>query len=268
MESVPRIESTGCPMWASSCTQTGKRQRNEDFIRIDRIIEGESGSECLLFLLCDGMGGGVAGDRASVVAARTFCASIRERFADLTTEHDWKRALVAATESAHQKVLSLGESLEGKAGTTLTAVVLPSNFSQGSFRAGWIVHVGDSRCYRRGPSGNWEVLTSDHSLTGEMVRAGYITLDEVSDTAGNNVLTQCIGDAENEMHPELLDVHINSGEILLLCSDGVWGVLHGSTVFEDAISRSSRGTNPAETLVRGALEMGSDDNCSALMIAP
>lgn len=236
---------------------TGKRERDEDYIACDEFGNVRVG------VLCDGMGGGQSGDLASETAARVFITCVREssgglaeRWSDVLTRH---RALSEAIGNCHEAIVAMAGGV-GLSGSTLTAVV--ATYGLEAIESIDLVHIGDSRCYRISHSGA-EILTDDHSVTGDMVRADYIKIHEIEDTSGKNTLTRNIGD-EGSSSADIVSLDPSGGSRFLLCCDGVWGPLHGSNGMWLA------DTDPcsnefARLMVESALERGSTDNCSVLL---
>ncbi len=236
----------------------GKRKKDEDYIQGLVIKNVEIG------ILCDGMGGGDDGEIVSKAVSETFAKGIKivldkreERWMSKKYRHDTYAKLIKLS---HQKVSSISTG-KGKSGTTLTSVVITYENKKPKFID--LIHIGDSRCYEIKDS-KIELLTADHSVTGDMVKAEYIDIHEISETAGNNSLTRSIGD-ENESLADILTLEINNQYSYLICCDGVWDPLHkkdGLWVPNEIID----GQKYVDMIVNEALRRGSTDNCSALLI--
>ena len=237
---------------------TGKRERDEDYIAC-----GDFGG-LRVGVLCDGMGGGQNGELASEATARAFITGVRglkSELADRWFDEKFRfDALAEVIGHCHEVVNSMagGSDLSG---TTLTAVV--STYDEGSISLVDLVHIGDSRCYRI-CEGVPDLLTNDHSVTGDMVRAEYIKIHEIEETAGKNTLTMNIGD-ERSSAAEITTLDPKEGVCFLLCCDGVWGPLHGASgLWLPDSEPCSQGT--ARMMVEKSIERGSTDNCSVLTI--
>ena len=242
--------------WAFGASETGKRERDEDYVSCDEFGNVRVG------VLCDGMGGGQSGELASEIAARVFITGVRRIVDELGSS--WPDG--EARHEAYAEVIGHchesvgGISGGGASGTTLTAVV--ATFDEGGTPSIDLVHIGDSRCYRV-LDGRAELLTNDHSVTGDMVRAGYIQMHEIEETSGKNTLTKNIGD-EGSSKADVSTISSEGGSFLLCC-DGVWGPLHGVSGLWLA-DYDIRSQEMAAGMVEKAIERGSSDNCSVLII--
>jgi serine/threonine protein phosphatase PrpC len=127
-----------------------------------------------------------------------------------------------------------------------------------------IAHVGDSRAYEVGRDGVMKPLTRDHSLVQRLVELGQITDEEASNHPQRNVLYRALGQAE-PVEADLFTVSAENAGYLLLCSDGLWGV-----VDEDEIARLIReypDTRQAcQEMVEAANANGGPDNITAILI--
>ena len=257
MSDSDRVETNNVPgMFAASLT--GERERDEDF-----VVCGEFGN-VRVGVLCDGMGGAEDGELASQGAGMAFVEGVGSIVSKGTEEWGSQEfrpgAYAELLLECHATVNSVAGE-QGRSGTTLTALVI--TFSEGTPTHADLVHMGDSRCYRVA-EGRAEIITQDHSVTGDMLRAGYIKLHEIPETAGNNALTRSLGDEVASL-ADISTLGISPGDSFLLCCDGVWGPLHteaGLWLPDSPLGQQAT----VEALVNEALERGSTDNCSALSI--
>jgi protein phosphatase len=204
--------------------------------------------------VADGMGGGLAGERASQLAADTIAAEIGAVGADAGPE-DLERAVHAANQIVRDEARA--HSLYAGMGTTIVAVLL----KQGKVYA---ANVGDSRLYRlRGDS--LECITSDHSWVNEVGRSIGLSDEELKTHAYRNMLTRAIG-ADDSVEGELLEVGFVPGDLLLLSTDGLHGVLEDSQI-ADILASSSSLPDRAQALVDSVLESGAPDNVTAVLIS-
>ena len=256
MSGSERVDLAGVS-WAFGASETGKRERDEDYVACDEFGSVRIG------VLCDGMGGGQSGELASEVSAKVFITGVRRVVGELTdswsddeARHD---AYAEVIGHCHESVGGIsGEG--GISGTTLTAVV--ATFDNGYASSVDMIHIGDSRCYRI-LDDRAELLTGDHSVTGDMVRAKYIQMHEIEETSGKNTLTKNIGD-DRSSKADISTINPEGGA-LLLCCDGVWGPLHGVSGLWLADSDISS-QEMADKMVEEAIDKGSSDNCSVLII--
>jgi protein phosphatase len=144
-------------------------------------------------------------------------------------------------------------------GTTLTAAFILGEQVT-------IAHVGDSRAYFLNADGRSQVLTRDHSLVRRLQELGQLTEKEASIHPQRNVLYRAIGQGE-PFEPDI-STHLFPGSgSLLLCSDGLWGVVPDLEIFRIVNSA----TNPAEAcqnLIEAANEAGGPDNISVILVKP
>ena len=199
-----------------------------------------------LYVVCDGMGGANAGEVASGLAAQT-----------LATEVTAGRPLLEAAEAANAAVFQrASENAEQTGmGTTLTAFLLDD-------RTARFVHIGDSRAYLL-RDGALEQVSDDHSLVGEMVRDGRLTLEEAAVHPHRSILSRALG-TEARAKIDEFTVDLLPGDVLLLCSDGLSG-----PVADDALLLALTRSDPqaaAERLILEARRQGGPDNITAVVV--
>ncbi len=215
------------------------RERNEDrAVGTDRLLA-----------VADGMGGPPGGD----IAASTAVAVVEAAFAGRSLDE-----LAAGVRASNTVVFERARDdrrLEGM-GTTLSAVGLTDCGELA------VVNVGDSRAYRL-RDGSLEQLTTDHSLTAELVRQGRLRADEAVDHPDRAILTRALGvgpgvDVDREVHP------VTAGDRLLLCSDGLW-----SEVTDDELRTSIESDRDLDSVARAvvdhALAAGGRDNITVVV---
>ena len=226
-----------------SRTDVGRqRNANED----DLFAAADAG----LFAVADGMGGARAGEVAAKAAVEQL-AGLKEK------REVGERELASVVEEANRRIHELSRSDEALAGmgTTMTAV------SVGDGEVA-IAHVGDSRAYRLRDD-ELERLTHDHSLVDEMVRAGRLTPEEAEVHPQRSIITRALG-PEPQVEVERMTYPARSGDVYLICSDGLT-----TMVPEDAVADILRGRSSlrqaAEDLVRVANEAGGKDNVTVVL---
>lgn len=224
---------------SGTATDRGERDTNED-----RVLVAER-----LWAVADGIGGLPGGEVASHLALDSLGAAFD---ADPTMS-----GLAEACREANRSVWDRAcGSRDAAMGTTLTAVALTAD-------AGPVVaHVGDSRLYRLGP--DLELVTADHTVVAEMVRAGRLSEEEAAYHPHRNVLTRAVGVAP-EMEAEIFPLACSPGDRLLLCTDGVSGVL-GPEALRSALGASADPRRVAAEVVALAVRNGATDNATALVL--
>jgi len=205
-----------------------------------------------VFVVADGMGGHEAGDRASAVVIAEFAHCIGRTSLELD---DVRRAL----ETARARVEELSTSGSGRAGTTLSGVVIAGVDGMGYWLA---VNIGDSRTYRLADD-ELEQITVDHSVVQELIDAGELTPEDAVSDRRRNIITRAIGasstgDADYWMFPAEL------GDRMLICSDGL------TSEVSDARIREILRTTPdpqraADALIEAAVAAGGRDNITVVI---
>ncbi|HUD23471.1 MAG TPA: PP2C family serine/threonine-protein phosphatase [Acidobacteriaceae bacterium] len=243
------------------------------------------------FVVCDGMGGAAGGEVASQLATEAFlnylahpsCPPVDPAAAKAVLPRVSREPInVAQPGAAKQARVRLAEaiqvanhavfrhscvvpSLHGM-GTTLVALLWEESPPSSTL---WIGHVGDSRCYRL-RSGTLQLLTEDHSLVEEEVRAGLLTRVQAAASPMRNIITRAIG-TQPTVEPEITACATQPGDLYLLASDGLSRELDESTI-KRVITRSASLAAPASTN-RNSVEPGFavqsalDTACQALVDA-
>jgi protein phosphatase len=245
------------------CGQSVGRQRdhNEDslFAMTSVMSDGEMELPFGIFIVSDGMGGHQHGEVASSVATRVMAEHlVREVYSRVISPS------IANIESLHEimeeGVRKAQQAVLSKApggGTTLTvALVLGERIT--------LAHIGDSRAYLIRPDEKLEAITKDHSLVGRLIELGQITEEEAAIHPQRNVLYRALGQAE-PFEPDLdMQVFPIPG-ILMLCSDGLWGVVAESDICR-IVENSSSLPEACKNLVDAANEAGGPDNISVILV--
>ena len=221
-----------------------KRSRNEDnFVQLSKSI----GEIDAVLGVADGMGGHAAGDVASRIAAETF----EEVFSSTDVGHGQIKDLLNDTFSmANEKIVKKGKTnSEGSMGTTCTVAI----FIGGECHIG---HVGDSRAYLM-RDGDLKQLTDDHSWVAQLVKDGHITNEQARVHPNRNVITKALG-IDDDVESDFLKLEIHSGDRLLICSDGLYGLVEDSTICD--ILREGLVEEMVDRLIREANDNGGHDN--------
>lgn len=234
-------------------SRIGGRATNEDRAAYVRT------EESLLLVVADGMGGHDLGEVAAEIVVRTFTEAFA-RGAGARIE-DPAEFLVTTSHAAHLGVTehALAERLDDIPGSTCVACVVQDG------RAWW-VHAGDSRFYHlRG--GRALARTRDHSLMRQVADSFGLTEEEAASLAGRNVIYSCIGGYQNPQLETGSAAALQQGDVLLLCSDGLWGA-----VSDDEIALALRPGALAECLPRLAASAearagSTSDNVTAVALA-
>lgn len=245
----------------AAVTDIGKiREKNEDNVLIS--------SELGLGVVADGMGGHSAGEIASSIAVSVLAETVRKintgtlKIPDtfLPNLAPVERKLLMAANLANAAIFSTAQSssVYKMMGTTLTGVLFDQNHAIA-------VHVGDSRIYLC-RDGKIIQITTDHSLAMEHVRRGLLSKADADHSRIQNVLTRAMGIKKN-IEFDLLKFSVRPGDILVLCSDGLYKGLTETAIGE--IVRKEKGlpiVKLCKHLVRLSNEHDGQDNISAVVI--
>jgi|GEM_PF-341649 len=174
----------------------------------------------MLFLVADGMGGHGAGDVASQIAVAEIPTHYYSEENEETTIPDRLRAAIA---KAHRRIVEQsGQSVEtANMGTTIVAAVIaaPDENQPGDLYLAW---AGDSRAYRL-RQGQLEQLTRDHSRLWPLIEAGQLSWDELHFHPHRSRITNALIARQAEPAPEIMQLPLQPGDRILLCSDGLSG---------------------------------------------
>jgi len=211
-----------------------------------------------LFAVADGMGGHSAGEVASDLATRTLHAScISGLLAECPAPP--LSILAAAFDEANSKVLDSASDRELKGmGTTLTAVLVIGGDM-------YIAHIGDSRCYVINTREAIQV-TKDHSVVQQLVDTGTITPEQARNHPRRNEITRVLG-YSRDIVPDLHHVKLYAGDNILLCSDGLHGVLPSNKIVE-TVTGSPNPDHACIGLTAQANLAGGPDNISVIIVKP
>jgi protein phosphatase len=248
--------------WATDVGQV--RTHNEDALLVVGAYQegGEVLSPFRLSILADGMGGHRSGEVASALAARTVARHITQQvYLHVLSDEEHSSSqpplseiLIEAFNSANAVV---AQTVPG-GGTTLTVALMIGQRAH-------IAHVGDSRAYLVSAQGLRQV-TRDHSLVDRLVEMGQLTVDEAATHPQKNVLYRAIGQS-GVLDVDTYLVSVPAGEHLLLCSDGLWGMLSDEDM-ANIVTESQSNQIACDNLVAAANEAGGKDNITVILIDP
>lgn len=243
------------------CTLLGDvREFNDDAISLQDL------SDATLCMLGDGMGGVSNGKVGGQVAAeRAFAAMGRELKKNLTkaaTTDEARDAVRRALVAANAETIELSKDPDLKNCGTTIVLALFRQRHDGVLIAG----VGDSRIYRVKDAAI-EQLTVDHSLAQALVDNKTITPAEAKNHKFRNVLWKYLGSKEVGDNPEVKHIPLRTGERLLLCTDGLHGVVSDNQIL-DKMKQIRDVQQCADALCKLAIASGSRDNVSCIVIEP
>jgi PPM family protein phosphatase len=261
-------------------TDRGKvRDNNEDHFLVARLSksmqvcktslpgEGEtrfSEEEGYLMIVADGVGGAVAGERASALAVGSiegFVLNTLKWFLHLSghDEHALLTELRQSLEWADRTVIERARSnraFDGM-GTTLTmAYTVATDL--------FIVHAGDSRAYLF-RDGTLEQLTSDHTLLQQLIDGGAISPEDARRHNRRDVVTNVIGGHREGVTAEIHKLVLRDGDIVLFCTDGLTGPVDDDAIAE-ILNHHPDPEDACIRLVELALSRGGPDNVTIIVV--
>lgn len=234
------------------------RKHNEDNFLID--------AELGLYIVADGLGGHAAGEVASQIVVDKmgqFIAQTVEQDRtwpleyDVNLAYDGNRLKVALmlTDQAILEDIRSNPERESMGSTVVACLVHGGKAT--------LVHVGDSRAYLLNCKGIQQV-TRDHSWVAEQVANGILTPDEARKHPFRNVITQALGNG-GDLEIAVQEIQINELDQLLLCSDGLSGMVPDKDIWE-IVQKSDSLQDAARQLISVARENGGEDNITVLII--
>jgi serine/threonine protein phosphatase PrpC len=237
-----------------------KRGKNEDSFGIDQKLG--------LFVVADGMGGHAAGEIASQMAIDVILDYIKRTVSTNEPYLTGFNSRYSRTGNRLSSAVILANQLISDTatnrkdwqgmGTTLVAAWLPDPNSPLLS----IAHVGDSRAYLL-RHGELRQLTTDHSLVEEQIQLGLITREEAYTSSVRNMITRALGFRER-VNIDIIEMKIESGDKLLLCSDGLNGMLTDKQIL-NILKLTGNIDSACEQLISAANEKGGKDNITVII---
>ncbi len=197
----------------SILSDIGGRTENQDYVLAKESPSG------FLMIVCDGMGGANGGKLASETAAKAIAAVIlNHKISDVSINESkyFITLLRRAITHANTEVFGLSRSqphLIGM-GTTACVALIRGNTA-------FLAHIGDSRIYHI--TRNETIHTNDHSRVFQLYQNGILTKEQAREHPESNIITRAIG-IQEEVEAEYKEISLQPNDLIVLCSDGIWGV--------------------------------------------
>jgi len=244
----------------------GLRFDAEEVHHLGKIGEAPLARFDFTFAVCDGMGGAKAGEFASEIAVEKITTLLPRRFqrASSRGEGAFAGALEQLFRQIHRALVYVGGSYEECAGMETTLSLCW--FTPGRMYFG---HIGDSRIYHLPARSNQiKQLSHDDTHVGWLLRNGHLKEHEARIHPRRNVLQKALGGGNQFVDPQVGTVACRTGDIFLLCTDGLVEGLHDSHLAEHLRSPGFAGPdgNPAHRLVDMAVKNDGRDNTTALVV--
>ncbi len=234
---------------------------NEDsLLAVENITRSATAPQPVgLFIVADGMGGHGNGHEASQLAIRSMRESVLMAL-QLGVEEDDMLAelLVEGLQNANRSVYKHNQQQHADMGTTMTAVLLWGP-------AAYVVNVGDSRTYMYRESDGLYQVTRDHSIVARLVEHGAITADQVYTHPKRNEIYRSLGNHPS-VEVDTFTVPVRVGDVLLLCSDGLWEMVRDFEIEEIVRASIPYSSQICAMLVQAALNRGGKDNISVIAV--
>ncbi len=229
------------------------RQTNQDQYLVD--------TELGVYAVADGMGGHAAGEIASDLAISALAESVRrsgEGGAPDSLDDGARRLRNALSEGNRRIIDSVVSRAEWRGmGTTVVAMMIVGDRLL-------IGNVGDSRAYLY-RDGKLRQLTSDHSWVNEQVKLGLLTSDEAHRHPMRNIVTRVLGN-QAEIEVDVADEPVLPGDVFMLCSDGLNGMLRDPEICEIIAAHADVPQQACRALVDRANANGGEDNITVVVM--
>ncbi|MCB9078828.1 MAG: serine/threonine-protein phosphatase [Anaerolineaceae bacterium] len=239
-----------------------QRKRNEDSLyALQTYLGHEYSQEAFgLFIVADGMGGHQKGELASALAAQTCAGTILndiylpellgQQNSESRSLNEILMSAVATANSAVQRDVPEG-------GTTLTMTLVMGNNA-------YVAHIGDTRVYLFKDRA-LKQITKDHSLASRLKEIGQSTPEEIEQA--QNVLYKAIGQSDLvESDVDTYVQHLPAGASLLMCTDGLWGMIQHDDI-QHILMTTDSPQQACEQLVAKANDNGGRDNITAIVVS-
>ena len=260
----PCSEACVLPKWTVGFAQSvgRRREHNEDalFLTSSDLSQDQTSLHFGLYIVADGMGGHQYGEIASGIAVRCVANHVQ---GELLLK--WQEAGGLPDASELEEIMSEGIQKANQAikteveggGTTITSVLLIGEQMH-------IAQIGDSRAYAVAIDGTLKALTHDHSFVQQLLDGGAITREEAAIHPQKNVLTSALGQLE-PLEPQISTHPLPNQGHLLLCSDGLWGVVAEEQIGQ-IILAALNPQHACQELIEAANRAGGPDNITAILV--
>ena len=240
-----------------------KDRPNEDTLLVSQGIMPSASASTLskpfaLLIVADGMGGQAHGQEASRLAVQSLAAYVAGSLGSQPSKpEDLLPLLTAGVQYANQLVYQHNREQRDEMGTTMTAALVMDTTA-------YVAHVGDSRLYLyRHPTGLGQI-TRDHSVVAKLMAAGVIAPEDIYTHPLRNRIYRSLGEqASTEVDGDA--VPLAAGDILLLCSDGLWEMVRDQQITAILTTPRPHPSETAHALVQAALARGGEDNVSVIV---
>ena len=234
----------------SSKTHVGNRRSlNEDH------LDSYSGTDFIVLVVCDGMGGAKKGDLASKIASE----EIINHFKNISKLLNVRKEIVFSILNANKKILAFSKKsseYKGMGTTCAVAVVQKQRIYFGN--------IGDTRIYKF-RNKNLKIISKDHSVVQQLIDKQLILEEEAFSHPRKNELTQALGINE-KIDPFIDDDEIENSDLFMICSDGLYNEIVLNNLVEIFKNYSYNLEELNQKLLTTSLENGGNDNISVILL--
>ena len=210
-------------------------------------------------MVADGMGGQAHGQEASQLAVGSLleyvCGSLCSK---QVTREALLPLLIEGVKYANRVVHQRNQERRTEMGTTMTATLVVDTTA-------YVAHVGDSRLYLYRPAKGLSQITQDHSMVAALVAAGVNQPEDIYTHPMRNLIYRFLGE-KSTVEVDASTVPLAAGDILLLCSDGLWEMVRDRQVAAILATSMPNPSRKAHALVQAALAGGGADNVSVIVV--
>jgi serine/threonine protein phosphatase PrpC len=237
-----------------------QQEPNEDTISITRGVMPSAPSKSFaLFMVADGMGGQARGQEASRLAVQLVAEYVSSALRSKQgTSETLLPSLKEGVQFANRVLHQRNQEQSTDMGTTMTATLVVD-------ATAYVAHIGDSRLYLYREPGGLSQITQDHSLVAALAAAGVIRPEDIYTHPRRNLIYRCLGEKAS-VEVDACALPLAAGDILLLCSDGLWEMVRDQQIATILTSPTPDPSHTAHALMQAALAGGGEDNISAIVV--
>lgn len=237
------------------CNRGVVRKNNEDACFVIPTMD--------VYIVADGVGGNNSGEIASSTAVESLAGFVKaNNLKSCETPEEIFGFFTEAVDEANRNVFEMGQENLNYRGMATTVVMTYIRR-----RAAYITNIGDSRAYLL-RNGRLKRITKDHTYVNELIDQGIITEEEAEYHSQKNVITKALG-AEPQAEPDFYKVNLEDRDIVMLCSDGLYGEVGETRLAELLGQAQEEGTGMNDLcadLVDEAILAGGRDNITVICI--
>ncbi|MFL5704274.1 MAG: PP2C family protein-serine/threonine phosphatase [Ktedonobacteraceae bacterium] len=241
-----------------------RRRPNEDTLFVTHGVTpspsaSSSPKPFTLLMVADGMGGQAHGQEASQLAVQSLveyvCGSLCSK--QMTSEA-FLPLLIEGIKYANRVVYQRNKEQRTEMGTTMTATLVVDTTA-------YVTHVGDSRFYLYRQAKGLSQITQDHSIVAAFVAAGVNQPEDIYTHPMRNLIYRFLGE-KSTVEVDAYTVPLAAGDILLLCSDGLWEMVRDRQIAAILTTPMPDPSRKAHALIQAALAGGGVDNISVIVV--